>query len=126
MGNGPSDSSNSAGSHPFEDTPRKRLGKVLCSLGMNMTEAFNPLLVCQVVIMVLNGIKEAHNGFAVRVGGEGIHVHDGGNSKKLEMLVDVFERLGRMLLKYLGNIIYQMNRRLGELTSALLCSTPIL
>ena len=59
-----------------------------------MTKAFNPLIVCQVVIMVLNGIKEAHNGVAVHVGGEGIHIHDGGNSKKLEILVDILERRG--------------------------------
>ena len=94
MGNGPSDSSNPARSHTFEDTPRKRLSKVLRSPGMNMTKAFNPLIVCQVVIMVLNGIKEAHDGVGVRAGGEGIHIHDGGNSKKLEMLVDFFREAG--------------------------------
>lgn len=42
------------------------------------------------------------------------------------MLVDAFERLGRSLLMYLGNITSQMDKSPGELTGALMCSTPIL
>lgn len=56
--------------------------------------------------MVLNGIKEAHNGVTVGVGGKSLHIHDGDNSKKVKMLADILGKRmpEQRLLKYLGNV----------------------
>lgn len=49
---------------------------------MNVTKTLDTLLVVQIIVKVLNGIKETHNGLAVHADGRGIRFHDGKTFKR--------------------------------------------